>query len=71
MAIKNNKIQNIELENQESLSQIWKNKYFQSLIPIGVFNQGGLYAIQTLWAGPWLLMFQVILHLKVQQDFLD
>jgi len=53
--IKNNKIQNIELENQESLSQIWKNKYFQSLIPIGVFNQGGLYAIQTLWAGPWLV----------------
>ena len=45
--------ENIASDN--SLSQVWKNKYFQSLIPLGLFNYGGLYAIQTLWAGPWLV----------------
>ncbi len=44
-----------DLVTNNSLSQVWKNKYFQSLIPFGIFNCGGLYAIQTLWAGPWLV----------------
>jgi len=38
-----------------SLSDVWKNKFFRSTIPLGLFNYGGLVAIQTLWAGPWLV----------------
>ena len=26
-----------------------------SFIPLGFFNYGGMMAIQTLWAGPWML----------------
>jgi len=45
--------------NQEksdgSLSDVWKNKFFRSTIPLGLFNYGGMVAIQTLWAGPWMV----------------
>jgi MFS family permease len=46
------------LENSErkgSLADVWKNKFFISVIPMGLFNYGGLMAIQTLWAGPWMI----------------
>ena len=49
---------NESLENpvrQGSLSDVWKNKFFISVIPMGLFNYGGLMAIQTLWAGPWMI----------------
>lgn len=38
-----------------SLKEIWNNNFFKSLIPMGFFNYGGLFAIQTLWAGPWMV----------------
>jgi len=38
-----------------SLKEIWQNKFFKSLVPMGFFNYGGLFAIQTLWAGPWMV----------------
>ena len=38
-----------------SYSTVWKNKYFQRLAPLAFFNYGGLVAIQTLWAGPWMV----------------
>jgi MFS family permease len=38
-----------------SLSDVWKNKFFKSTIPLGLFNYGGIVAIQTLWAGPWMV----------------
>jgi len=38
-----------------SLSDVWKNKFFRSTIPLGLFNYGGMVAIQTLWAGPWMV----------------
>jgi len=38
-----------------SLSNVWKNKFFRSTIPLGLFNYGGMVAIQTLWAGPWMV----------------
>ncbi len=48
-----------EDNNQEkingSLSDVWKNKFFRSTIPLGLFNYGGMVAIQTLWAGPWMV----------------
>ena len=48
-----------ESNNQEtstgSLSDVWKNKFFISTIPLGLFNYGGMVAVQTLWAGPWMV----------------
>ena len=38
-----------------SYAQVWRHPYFQRMAPLGFFNYGGLLAIQTLWAGPWLV----------------
>ena len=43
-----------EPTNMGTLSEVWKSKFFISVIPMGLFNYGGLMAIQTLWAGPWM-----------------
>ena len=37
------------------LKDIWRNPYFRRMAPLGLFNYGGLLAIQTLWAGPWMV----------------
>jgi MFS family permease len=37
------------------LSIVWQNQFFRSVIPMGFFSTGGLFAIQTLWAGPWMI----------------
>ncbi|WP_440920150.1 MFS transporter [Candidatus Pelagibacter sp.] len=37
------------------LSIVWQNQFFRSVIPMGFFSTGGLFAIQTLWAGPWMV----------------
>ena len=42
-------------EDKGSLKEIWQNNFFKSLVPMGFFNYGGLFAIQTLWAGPWMI----------------
>jgi predicted MFS family arabinose efflux permease len=34
---------------------IWRHPYFQKHLFLGFFCYGGLMAIQTLWAGPWLV----------------
>ena len=51
-----NKI-NIQSNSKDngSLKEIWNNNFFKSLVPMGFFNYGGLFAIQTLWAGPWMV----------------
>ncbi len=36
-------------------SEVWKSRYFQKLAPLAFFNYGGLVAVQTLWAGPWMV----------------
>jgi hypothetical protein len=38
-----------------SYSEIWRNRFFQKMSPLAFFNYGGLVAIQTLWAGPWMV----------------
>ena len=51
-------LKEVELENSSksgSLADVWKNRFFISVIPMGLFNYGGLMAIQTLWAGPWMI----------------
>lgn len=35
--------------------QVWSNRYFRSLAPLGFFSYGGLVAMQTLWAAPWMV----------------
>ena len=40
--------------NFDELKNVWQNSFFRSLVPVGFFNYGGLFAIQTLWAGPWM-----------------
>ena len=44
-----------ESKNNGKLEEIWRNDLFKSLVPMGLFNYGGLFAIQTLWAGPWMI----------------
>ncbi len=46
---------NEEDKKNKSLSVVWKNQFFISTIPLGLFNYGGIVAIQTLWAGPWMV----------------
>jgi len=46
---------NNQEKNVGSLSDVWKNKFFRSTIPLGIFNYGGMVAVQTLWAGPWMV----------------
>ena len=38
----------------EGYSQVWRHAYFRSLMPMGFFCYGGLLAVQTLWAAPWM-----------------
>jgi len=34
---------------------IWRHPYFRQMLPIGMVNYGGMIAVQTLWAGPWMV----------------
>lgn len=34
---------------------IWRSRYFRKLAPLAFFNYGGMVAVQTLWAGPWMV----------------
>ena len=38
-----------------SYIEVWKDPYFRRMTPIGFFSYGGMIAMQTLWAGPWLV----------------
>jgi len=37
-----------------SYAEVWRHVYFRRLTPLGFFNYGGMVAIQTLWAVPWM-----------------
>lgn len=34
---------------------VWRHPYFRQMLPIGLINYGGMVAVQTLWAGPWMV----------------
>ncbi|MFZ4480604.1 MAG: MFS transporter [Rhodoferax sp.] len=36
-------------------ADVWKHPYFRKMAPVGFFCYGGLVALQTLWASPWLI----------------
>jgi predicted MFS family arabinose efflux permease len=38
-----------------SYAQVWRHPYFRRMTPVGFFTYGGMIAIQTLWAGPWMI----------------
>jgi hypothetical protein len=35
-------------------AEIWRNPYFRRMAPLGFVCYGGMMAMQTLWAGPWM-----------------
>lgn len=38
-----------------SYSDIWRHPFFRMMVPVGFINYGGMVAVQTLWAGPWMV----------------
>lgn len=38
-----------------SYAEVWRHPYFRKMAPIGFFCYGGLVAMQTLWAAPWMI----------------
>lgn len=36
-------------------AEVWRSRYFRKLLPLAVVNYGGMVAIQTLWATPWMI----------------
>jgi predicted MFS family arabinose efflux permease len=37
-----------------SYAPVWRHPYFWQMAPLGFFSYGGMIAVQSLWAGPWL-----------------
>lgn len=35
-------------------AMVWRHPYFRRVAPLGFFIYGGMVAMQTLWAGPWM-----------------
>jgi MFS family permease len=44
-----------EIEAVTGYSEVWRNRYFHKMLPLAFFNYGGLLAVQTLWAAPWMV----------------
>jgi predicted MFS family arabinose efflux permease len=38
-----------------SYAQVWRHPVFRQMTPVGFFSYGGMIAVQTLWAGPWMV----------------
>ncbi len=36
-------------------ADVWRHPFFRSVVPIGFFTYGGMIAVQTLWAVPWMV----------------
>lgn len=39
---------------QAGYGPVWRHRYFWRMAPLGFFAYGGMVAIQTLWAVPWM-----------------
>jgi len=44
-----------QAQSNRSYAEVWRHPYFRKMTPIGFFNYGGMVAIQTLWAVPWMI----------------
>lgn len=40
---------------RSSYREVWRHPYFRKMAPMGFFIYGGLVAMQTLWATPWMI----------------
>ncbi|MBI5276936.1 MAG: MFS transporter [Burkholderiales bacterium] len=38
-----------------SYAEVWRHPYFRRLAPVAFTSYGGMIAVQTLWAGPWMV----------------
>jgi predicted MFS family arabinose efflux permease len=38
-----------------SYADVWRHPFFRQMLPLGFVNYGGMVAMQTLWAGPWMV----------------
>ncbi len=45
----------VKTDTPAGYGEVWKSRYLQKLAPLAFFNYGGLVAVQTLWAGPWMV----------------
>ena len=45
-------------------AQVWRHPYFRAMAPLGFFCYGGLLAVQTLWAAPWMVKVAAYSPLK-------
>lgn len=41
--------------DRASYREIWRHPHLRAMAPVGFFCYGGLLAIQTLWAAPWMV----------------
>jgi predicted MFS family arabinose efflux permease len=46
---------NADSITERGYAEVWRNPYFRRLAPLGLFNYGGMVALQTLWAAPWMV----------------
>ena len=42
-------------QSTATYADVWRHPYFRAMAPMGFFCYGGLVAVQTLWAAPWLV----------------
>jgi MFS family permease len=42
-------------EAETGYAPIWRSRYFRKMAPMAFFHYAGLIAVQTLWAGPWMV----------------
>ncbi len=45
----------VQAQTKATYVEVWRHPYFRQMAPIGFFCYGGLVAIQTLWAAPWMI----------------
>lgn len=39
---------------QAGYAEVWRHPYFRRVAPVALLSYGGMVAVQTLWAGPWM-----------------
>jgi predicted MFS family arabinose efflux permease len=44
-----------DLAPRAGYGAVWRNRTFQRFAPMAFFHYGGMIAVQSLWAGPWLV----------------
>ena len=42
-------------QEESGYRPVWHSRYFRKMAPLAFFNYGGMVALQTLWAGPWMV----------------